>query len=67
MDPPSLNSTKEKAGPFSRDAAKLITDLGTNVVPLIESGDGDDIYVFSVSYENVSAALSLKNKVFNSI
>jgi hypothetical protein len=47
--------------------AKLITDLGTNVAPLVVSGNGDDIYVFSVSHENVSAALSLTNKVFNSI
>jgi hypothetical protein len=57
--------TRRKPG-YSPDTARLVSDLGTKAAPLLGSWKrGSDM--LSVSYRNVSTALSLLNKVCNSI
>jgi hypothetical protein len=48
------------------DPARLVSDSGTKAAPLLGPGNRGCVRL-SVSYRNVSAALSLLNKVYNSI
>jgi hypothetical protein len=57
--------TRRKPG-RSPDPARLVSDSGTEAAPLLGSGNRGRA-ILSVSYRNVSAALSLLNKVCNSI
>jgi hypothetical protein len=50
----------------SPDPARLVSDSGTKLAPLLGFGNRGCI-ILSVSYIKVSAALSLLNKVYNSI
>ncbi len=61
--PPFLNRQGESHYP---DPARLVSDSGTKVPPLLGSGNRGCVKL-SVSYRNVSPALSLLNKVYNSI
>jgi hypothetical protein len=67
--PPSLSaifkSTRRKPGP-SPDPARPVSDSGTKAAPLLGSGNRVCV-TLSVSYRMVSTALSLLNKVCNSI
>jgi hypothetical protein len=57
--------TRRKPG-HSPDPARLVSDQGTKAAPLVGSGNRECV-ILSVCYGNVSAALSLLNKVYNSI
>ncbi len=48
------------------DTARLFSDSGTKAAPLVGYGNRGCV-ILSVSYRNVSAALSLLDKVCNSI
>jgi hypothetical protein len=60
--------TRRKPGP-SPGPARLVSNSGTKAAPLLRSGDRGYVgyVILSVSHRNVSAALSLLNKVYNSI
>jgi hypothetical protein len=57
--------TRRKPG-HSPDPTRLVSDSGTKAAPLLRSGNIGCV-ILSVSYRHVSAALSLQNKVYNSI
>jgi hypothetical protein len=57
--------TRRKPG-HSPDPARLVSDPGTKLAPWLGFGNRGCI-ILSVSYRNVLAALSLLNKVYNSI
>jgi hypothetical protein len=57
--------TRRKSG-HSPDPARLVSDSGTKAAPLLGSGNRGRA-ILSVSYKNVSAALSFLNKVYKSI
>ena len=60
-----VKPTRRKPG-RSPDPARPVSDSGTEAAPLLGSGNRGRA-ILSVSYRNVSAALSLLNKVCNSI